>query len=281
MARRPREDAPGTVHHVMVRGIERRTIFYDDEDRADFVRRLSLLVPELGFRCFAWALMPNHVHLVLRSGAVRISRLMARIGTGYVGRFNARHRRVGHLFQNRFRSRIAVDDADLMGLVLYVTRNPIEAGIVAPVALEDFRWCGLGALLGQRRPMPFEAVRETLRLFDDQPARARVRLQAHLRAPARDATSAPLLSAAPAPSPAVRRPPEALEVVVRSECTRFGVPLGAVRSRSRARVVSAARREIARRAAWELGLSGAEIARALGISEGAVSQALAKRESPG
>jgi REP element-mobilizing transposase RayT len=62
MPRGPRDDSPGTAHHVMVRGIERRSIFVDDRDRAEFVRRLTCLLPELGFLCFVWALMPNHVH---------------------------------------------------------------------------------------------------------------------------------------------------------------------------------------------------------------------------
>ena len=115
MPRRPREDAPGAAHHVMVRGIDRLPIFLDDADREDFLHRLSRLIPQLGFLCFAWALMPNHVHLVIRSGQVRISQLMARLGTGYARRFNERHGRVGHLFQNRFRSRCVVDDADLVG----------------------------------------------------------------------------------------------------------------------------------------------------------------------
>src|SRR5512134_2440276 len=139
MVRRPRDDAPGVAHHVMLRGIERRRIFADDSDHEDFLRRLSDLAPALGFRCFAWALMPNHVHLVLRSGQARISQLMARLGTGYARYFNERHARVGHLFQNRFRSRRVLDDADLMGLTLYVTRNPLAGGLVADLhALEQF-----------------------------------------------------------------------------------------------------------------------------------------------
>ena len=117
MARRPRDDAPGAAHHVMLRGIERRPIFLDDVDRQDFLRRLSHLVAELGFRCFAWALMPNHVHLVLRSGSVRISQLMARLGTGYARRFNERHDRVGHLFQLRAQVVGLKAGQDFIGLV--------------------------------------------------------------------------------------------------------------------------------------------------------------------
>ncbi|MEN8160413.1 MAG: transposase [Myxococcota bacterium] len=258
----------------MVRGIERRALFFDDRDREDLLLRLSRLVPELGFRCFAWVFMPNHVHLVLRSGPVRISRLMARLGTGYAGRFNSRHGRVGHLFQNRFRSRCATDDADLMGLVLYVIRNPLDAGIVHDVeALESFWWCGLGALLGHRPAHPFEAAADTLELFDAAPGRARHRLRAQLGSPTLAPSNDGANDTTPRHSP-VRQPSESFESLVHAVCSRFEIRADELRSRSRTRRVSAARREVVRRAARELGLSGAEIARRLGVTKAAVSLAL-------
>jgi REP element-mobilizing transposase RayT len=276
MARRPREDAPGVAHHVMLRGIERRLIFVDDADREDFLRRLDRLVAELGFACFAWALMPNHVHLVVRSGAVRISRLMARLGTGYARRFNERHARVGHLFQNRFRSRCVVDDADLLGLVLYVVRNPLEAGLVADaLELEDFPWCGLGALLGRRTPRSFEAVSETLALFGPDRERARRELRAHLGAP-QPVLAMPVedprgVRAQPRPSPS------GFESLTHDVCSRFGVSEAQIRSSARTRRLAAARSAIAVRAASELGLSGAEVARRLGVTKSAVSAMLRAR----
>jgi REP element-mobilizing transposase RayT len=275
MARRPRDDAPGAAHHVMLRGIERRRIFRDDQDRRDFVLRLSRLVPELGFRCFAWALMPNHVHLVLRSESAPISRLMARLGTGYARRFNERHDRVGHLFQNRFRSRRAGDDADLMGLVLYATRNPLGAGLVADAdALERFGWCGLGALLDLRAPHPFEAVDETLALFGDDRLRAQQELRSRLGAAApagADAAGLPVgriaLAAGRAPS---------FEALLREVCEGFGVTAEELHSRGRSQRLAATRAALAARAARELGLSGAEIARRLGITRAAVSVMLGR-----
>ena len=105
MARIARIDAAGAAHHVMVRGIERRQIFLDGEDRRDFVARLERLLPEEGWSGFAWVLMPNHVHLVLQGCAGGLSRLMARLDTGYAVSFNRRHQRSGYVFQNRFKSR--------------------------------------------------------------------------------------------------------------------------------------------------------------------------------
>jgi REP element-mobilizing transposase RayT len=101
MPRQPRLDAPGVLHHVMVRGIERRAIFRDDTDRADFVDRLAALVPATGLTVYAWALLPNHAHLQVRTGGRPLPRVMRSLLTGYAGAFNRRHKRSGHLFQKQ------------------------------------------------------------------------------------------------------------------------------------------------------------------------------------
>jgi len=277
MARRPREDAPGAAHHVMLRGIERRRLFVDDCDRGDLLLRLSKLIPALGFQCFAWAFMPNHVHLVVRSGPVRLSRLLARLGTGYAVRFNKRHARVGHLFQNRFRSRIIADDADLHGLVVYVTRNPLEGGLVRDLdALERYPWCGLGTLMGHRVAYPFETHHEALTLFGPRPAFAREQLRA-LLGDREAAPTGPDLCDDEAPR-AIPTPSGCeFEQLVHEVCSGLNVSPAQLRSRSRTRRLAAARSEVATRATRELGLSGAEIARRMGISRAAVSAMLLDR----
>lgn len=273
MARGPRDDAPGSVHHVMVRGIERRSIFRDDADRGDLLRRLSQLAPELGFRCYAWALMPNHFHLVVGSSRTPISRLMARLGTGYARRFNERHDRVGHLFQNRFRSRRAIDDSDLIGLVLYVTRNPTEAGLSeSGAALELFPWCGLGALLGRRPPLPFEAVPETLALFDAEPARARQRVRDRLEAP----SSGALALESQAQPQVVQANALRFDELLREVCSTHALAQEDLCSRRRTSRIAAARTELATRAVATLGLSGSQVARRLGLTSAAVSLMLAR-----
>ena len=83
MPRQARIDAPGAVHHIIARGIERRKIFRSDEDRRDFVDRLENLLNETDTQCLAWALIPNHVHLLLRSSNVPIASVMQRLLTGY------------------------------------------------------------------------------------------------------------------------------------------------------------------------------------------------------
>ena len=104
MPRKARLDTPGTLHHVMIRGLEGRGIFWDDEDRRDFLSRVVQLVKRSGDRIVAWALMENHVHFLLFSGPSGLPTFMRRLLTGYAGSFNRRHRRSGHLFQNRYKS---------------------------------------------------------------------------------------------------------------------------------------------------------------------------------
>ena len=103
MPRGARLDTPGTLHHVMIRGIERRNIADDQKDREDFVSRLGKLSVETGTAIYAWALMPNHAHILLRSGPAGLPKLMRRLLTGYASAYNRRHKRYGHLFQNRYK----------------------------------------------------------------------------------------------------------------------------------------------------------------------------------
>ena len=92
MPRQARIDAPGAIHHVIIRGIERKRIFEDDKDREDFLARLCGLLQEKSTPCYAWALMANHVHLLLRTGEAPIASIMRSLLTGYAVRYNRRHR---------------------------------------------------------------------------------------------------------------------------------------------------------------------------------------------
>ena len=102
MPRRARIDAPGALHHIICRGIERRKVFQNDTDKDDFIDRLSRALTETQTPCYAWALLSNHLHLLLRTGNAPIATIMQKVLTGYVVSFNRRYRRNGHLFQNRY-----------------------------------------------------------------------------------------------------------------------------------------------------------------------------------
>ena len=149
MPRQARLDAPGTVHHVIIRGIEKRRIVDDEEDRQEFVCRMSRIAEETQTAVYAWSLMSNHAHILLRSGTVGLPRYMRRLLTGYAGYYNRRHGRHGHLFQNRYKSIVCDEDAYLRELVRYIHLNPLRARLVKDMeALESYRWCGHAVVLG-------------------------------------------------------------------------------------------------------------------------------------
>ena len=99
MPRQARIDTPGLLHHVMIRGIERRRIFNDDADRENLIERLSILLPQTKSACYAWCFLTNHAHFLFRSGPQGIAGLMRKLLTGYAVSYNRRHRRHGPLFR--------------------------------------------------------------------------------------------------------------------------------------------------------------------------------------
>ena len=178
MPRGPRLDAPGVLHHVMARGLERRTIFRDDRDRQDFVDRLARLVEAQALTVYAWALLPNHVHLLVRTGRMPLARAMRSLLTGYAGAFNRRHKRTGHLFQNRYKSIVVEEEPYFLELVRYLHLNPVRAGVVPDLAgLARYRWAGHAVLLG-RRPARWQDTAPVLARFGRAHGRARDRYRA-------------------------------------------------------------------------------------------------------
>ena len=150
MPRKSRIDAPGALHHIIARGIERKAIFQDERDRDDFLERLETNLEESRTRCYAWALLPNHFHLLLRTGTTPISIVLRRLLTGYAIGYNLRHRRHGHLFQNRFKSILCQEDGYLLELVRYIHLNPLRARMVDDLeSLDRYPYCGHSRLMGK------------------------------------------------------------------------------------------------------------------------------------
>jgi putative transposase len=134
MPRQLRLDAPGTLHHAMGRGIETTKIFRNENDREDFIKRIEQLCSNGSWIVYAWALLSNHFHLLVRTGNQALSRNMRRLLTGYVINFNRRHKRHGHLFQNRYKSIICEDDPYLLELTRYIHLNPArQSEALSPV----------------------------------------------------------------------------------------------------------------------------------------------------
>ena len=182
MPRQARLDAPDTLHHVMVRGIERTTIFRDDTDRTDFLARCATLAERGAWTVYAWALLPNHAHLLVRTGGRPLPHSMRSLLTGYVVNFNRRHKRVGHLFQNRYKSIVVEEEPYLLELVRYIHLNPIRVKVVPSIrALDRFPWTGHSALLGTVL-RPWQDTREVLAQFGPTAARATRAYQAFVAA---------------------------------------------------------------------------------------------------
>jgi hypothetical protein len=124
-------------------------------------------------KCFAWALIPNHFHLLLKTGTVPIATLMRRLLTGYAIGFNRRHQRSGHLFQNRYKSILCQEDIYLKELVRYIHLNPLRARLVGGVtALEDYPYAGHGTIMG-RQESEWQATDSILELFGNKLSQAR------------------------------------------------------------------------------------------------------------
>ena len=152
MPRLARLDAPGVLHHIIIRGIERRKIFRDDKDKNNFTDRLSILLPETQTACYAWALLSNHAHFLFRSGSAGISTLMRRLLTGYAIYFNRKYRRHGQLFQNRYKSIICQEDIYFKELVRYIHLNPLRAKIVSDIkGLNKYPYGGHSVLMGKKK----------------------------------------------------------------------------------------------------------------------------------
>jgi hypothetical protein len=128
---------------------------------------------ETGTDCFAWALLHNHFHLLLRCNQVELSRFMRRLLTGYAVTFNRRHARSGHLFHNRYKSIVCEEEPYLLELIRYIHLNPLRASLVEDLdELARYPWCGHATLLGSKA-LPGQAIDQVLALFDKKLRSAR------------------------------------------------------------------------------------------------------------
>src|SRR4030066_96434 len=150
MPRQARLDIPAAPHHIMVRGTKKADIFDDGQDKTRFLERLGDLVTEGQCRVYAWILMSNHVHILFKSGNNGISAVMRKLLTWYAQYYNRRHKRTGHLFENRYKSILCDEDNYLLALVRYIHLNPLRAGIVKTIEeLNRHPWSGHRTIIGK------------------------------------------------------------------------------------------------------------------------------------
>lgn len=310
MPRAARLDMPGLLQHVIVRGIEKRDIFLDDRDRQAFLRRLSKLLQETETDCLAWALLPNHLHLLLRPKLTKLAVLMRRLLTGYAVTFNLRHGRSGYLFQNRYKSIVCEEEPYLLELVRYIHLNPIRAGVANDMGeLDYYPWCGHAVLIGTRE-LPGQNTDEVLARFGQRTTGSRrryrqfvmdgisqgkrdelvggglwrtLKLTGHEEVTAYDERvlgSGEFVEQLRGEKELSDRLPTfmPLEVLIERVATFLGIRREALRQRTRGKRLAEARGIISYVAVRELGHNGAEVARSLNMSRSGVSVAAARGE---
>lgn len=138
MPRTARVKSRSGIYHIILRGINRENIFGDDEDRNRFILTMEQCKEKCGYEIYAYCLMSNHVHILLRENNETISQILKRISSSYVHRYNSKYKRCGHLFQERFRSEPVEDDQYFLTVLRYIHQNSLKAGLVK--CLEDYKW---------------------------------------------------------------------------------------------------------------------------------------------
>ncbi|HHY81981.1 MAG TPA: transposase [Clostridiales bacterium] len=159
MPRQQRIKSNSGYYHIMLRGNERNNIFKGDEDKHRFIEIMHEKKKNNRFYLHAFCLMDNHVHLLLREGMEDVAAVMKRITVSYVHYFNKKYKRVGHLFQDRFKSEAVEQDRYLLTLTRYIHQNPVKAGIVKRAS--DYKWSSYNSYLNNDNENCFAKMLDT------------------------------------------------------------------------------------------------------------------------
>ena len=163
MARRPRIEYPGALYHVIARGNQRQRVFVDDSDRRHYLNLLLALKKTCSFRLYTYVLMHNHVHMLMETGTIPLSRIMQRLIGGYTQYFNHRHGLSGHLFQGRYKAILCAKDSYLLELSRYIHLNPVRVKAVRDPA--KYRWSSYRAYLDGKAQGKYVDVEPVLAYF--------------------------------------------------------------------------------------------------------------------
>ena len=143
MVRQSRQRSESGVYHVVLRGVNRGDIFFDEDDHQHFLETLAQKKRNQEYELYGYCLMSNHVHLLIQENEDTISRIMSRIGTSYAKWYNQKYTRSGHVFQGRYGSECVEDDQYLLTVLRYIHNNPVKAGLVRET--ESYRWSSIHA----------------------------------------------------------------------------------------------------------------------------------------
>ena len=178
MPRRPRIVYPGSIHHITARGIGRRVLFADDDDRRTFLRTLAGVVRSHDWTCHSFCLMGNHFHLVVQTGELGLANGMHRLNGLHAQRYNRIYGVTGHVFDRRYANHLVTEHQHLLELTRYVHLNPVRAGLCKHP--RDWTWSSYRAIAGLDRPAAMVSPMATLSLFDHDIDQARVAFVRHL-----------------------------------------------------------------------------------------------------
>jgi REP element-mobilizing transposase RayT len=304
----------------MARSIKPLRVFHAKKYKEDFLDRLETVVETDKIVVYAWALLPNHFHLLLRSGPKPLSGAMRKVMTGFAVSYNLRRSRHGHVFQNRYKSIVCEEELYLLELVRYIHLNPLRARMVRSLEeLNTYPWSGHSTLMGTVE-RPWQDTDEVLKRFGGSVSTAR---ESYLRfvtdgvdeGERPDLTGGGLIRSAggwsevlamrqkkqrmasddrilgsgefveqvlrqaeeqEAQTLRLKRAGISFEDVVSEVAQRHSVEVEELLSGSRRRAIGEARRDVARIAVKKLGMSGAEVARRMGVSTACISRIVGK-----
>jgi len=148
MPRSARKKSESGIYHIVLRGINKQTVFCDDEDKEVFLNRLKLIKAEKPYMIYAFCMMSNHVHLLIKEVETDIGKIFQKILCSYVFWYNRKYERIGNLFQDRFKSEVITGDAHLLCAVRYIHRNPLKAKIEKEIG--EYKWSSYEAYINDK-----------------------------------------------------------------------------------------------------------------------------------
>lgn len=161
MPRRGREKSQSGIYHIILRGMNRQTIFEEEDDAIKFLQTLKEAKDKSGCKLYAYCLMSNHIHLLLREEEEELGIIMRRIGASYVYWYNGKYGRCGHLFQDRYKSETVEDDRYLLTVLRYIHQNPLKAGLARD--LKDYKWSSYSEYIKKSEIIDADFI---LKIFD-------------------------------------------------------------------------------------------------------------------
>ena len=257
MPRKPRIEFSGAFYHVIVRGNQKQRVFRDAADFQKYLLTLTVYKNRTGSHIYAYVLMNNHVHLLIETRDIPLSKVMQGLNQTYTMYFNRKYRTVGHLFQGRYKAILCDRDVYLLGLLQYIHRNPLRAKIVD--RLDAYPWSSHHAYTGKNNPLSLVDIDQVLRMFSENKTRARMKYREFMaekdgferkdvyatidqRLKGDDVFVDRILEQHDRPAQSARQKKIPLEEVARAIAQHYATNLTEMRSPSRTQTLAAARK---------------------------------------